>query len=343
MVATKRVGKQRKAVPVLSVVFCLGVVGVLFRSSPSSIDGAGSVVGRLFGMPTTAAAVGKAEKCYEKYLPAWVRGDPETMANAFMVGSKELSDKYDNGHRFFYAYQPYLAKMVIDKLENSKVCEPGFSGPKPRIKFFEIGLGCHFKFGGMKQGTPGGSAIGWRAVFEQLAPVLDFELHLMEFDSKCALAWHAEHKEIAHMHTGDAASEEDLARIVKETNSSHDFDVIIDDASHINWHMIKTLEILMEQIQLGGIYVVEDLWSSCKSWGANFGTVRGEKTGGTPDCMVSQKGGPTFYAKLVEWQKTLLKKDVPFPDVNHIDFHGQIVVFEKARPQRENVWRGKSS
>lgn len=61
------------------------------------------------------------ETCYEKYLPKWVHGDPEIMAKEFQIGSQGLSDKYDDGHRFFYAYQPYLSKLVLNKLESSSV------------------------------------------------------------------------------------------------------------------------------------------------------------------------------------------------------------------------------
>lgn len=281
------------------------------------------------------------EKCYDQYLPKWVHGDPEIMAKEFEIGSQGLSDKYDNAHRFFYAYQPYLSKLVLQKLESSSICS---GGPKPKIKFMEIGLGCHWRENGIKGGNPGGSAMGWRSVFDSLAPVLDFELHLMEFDVECITKWNDKYPNIATMiHTGDASSDKDLARVVRETGSSHDFDVIIDDASHINWHMIKTFEVLIEHIQLGGLFFVEDLWSSCRSWAANMGTKKGEATGGTRDCMKTQKGEPTFFSKMIDWQKELLMKKVPFKDLNHIDFHGQIAVFEKQLPQEANKWIEKSS
>lgn len=215
---------------------------------------------------------------------------------------------------------------------------------KPKLKMLEIGLGCH-KSGGMKRNTPGGSALGWRHMFHSLKDHLDFELHIMEFDSACALKWGAEHNETAIIHTGDASSKDDLERVVNETGAGYDFDMIIDDASHINWHMIKTMEIMMPHVKLGGSYVVEDIFSSCRDWPANFGTHLGEKTGGHPGCMVSKSGNktdPTFFGKVVEWQKHLLRrKRLPFKDMNHIDFHGQIVVFEKGLPQKSFRWRNE--
>jgi hypothetical protein len=196
----------------------------------------------------------------------------------------------------------------------------------------------------MKRGTPGGSALGWRSLFQNLTDVVDLDLHIMEFDADCAKKWGVEHKDTAHVHSGDASSEQDLMRVVNETGSSHDFDVIIDDASHINWHMIKTLQVMIPQIKMGGIYVVEDIYSSCRNWRANVGTGFGEGTGGSRDCMTTNKDGePSFFAKVVEWQKELLLKRVPFVDVNHIDFHGQIVVFEKGLPQQEFQWKTYST
>jgi len=32
-----------------------------------------------------------------------------------------------------------------------------------------------------------------------------------------------------------------------------------DDASHINWHQIKTLDIMLSKVAEGGFYVVEDI------------------------------------------------------------------------------------
>lgn len=280
--------------------------------------------------------------CADINLPAWVTGDPETMSEEFKRGSLELSDKYDDGHRFFYAYQPYMAKMLLNKLGVKPNGCYKKQRKKPKFKMLEIGLGCHPK-GGMKRGTPGGSALGWKSLFQNLTDVIDLELHVMEFDADCAQKWGDQHKETAIVHSGDASSEVDLMRVVKETGSTNDFDLIIDDASHINWHMIKTLEVMIHQVHMGGIYVVEDIFSSCRDWRANIGSGFGEGTGGARDCITAKGNAPTFFAKVLEWQKELLLKRVPFVDVNHIDFHGQIVVFEKGLPQMMNQWKTHST
>lgn len=41
-----------------------------------------------------------------------------------------------------------------------------------------------------------------------------------------------------------------------------DFDVIIDDGSHINFDIISTIQILWHRLKSGGLYIVEDLHSS---------------------------------------------------------------------------------
>jgi len=296
----------------------------------------------------------KLFSCLDQYLPSWVHGDPEHMAELFKNGSQDLSDKYDNDHRFFYAYQPYLRDIVLRKLKSSynlQNCSLK-SVKKPKIKFLEIGLGCH-PLGGMKKDAsgkylPGGSALGWRSVFRMnnLEDLLEFDLHVMEYDEECAHTWWQEHKNTCHIHTGDASSKEALARVVRETGSDHDFDVIIDDASHINWHQIKTLEVMIEQVHMGGIYIVEDIDSSCRKWTANIGSkLSNTPVGGSPNCMTveGKPEEPTILAKLVEWHKKLMTKQIAFPDVNHIDLYGTLAVLEKRPPQIVIKWKDASS
>jgi len=40
------------------------------------------------------------------------------------------------------------------------------------------------------------------------------------------------------------------------------FDLIIDDGSHINEHVIKSFEFLFPKLKIGGIYVIEDTQTS---------------------------------------------------------------------------------
>ncbi|MES2544072.1 MAG: class I SAM-dependent methyltransferase [Bacteroidota bacterium] len=53
-------------------------------------------------------------------------------------------------------------------------------------------------------------------------------------------------------------------------NEAGEFDLIIDDGSHINEHVIKTFEILFPKLKKDGIYVIEDTQTSYwKSYGGD--------------------------------------------------------------------------
>ena len=67
------------------------------------------------------------------------------------------------------------------------------------------------------------------------------------------------------LHIGDASSEKDLLRAYNDAGGIP-FDVMIDDASHINWHMIKTLDYMLPKVEIGGFYVVEDIPTACRDY-----------------------------------------------------------------------------
>ena len=137
-----------------------------------------------------------------------------------------------------------------------------------------------------------------------------------EFDEACALKWREDNPRVAdQVHTGDASSEEDLERAVADAGGAP-FDVIIDDASHINWHQIKTLDRMLPHLAAGGLYFVEDISSSCHGWSANMGQYRGENVGGTADCVTTAHGNETILQHVFEYQKHLVgtrggKEDMP--------------------------------
>lgn len=59
------------------------------------------------------------------------------------------------------------------------------------------------------------------------------------------------------IHHGDQGSCEDLKAFA--AMAENEFDVIIDDGSHISWHQQTTLITLFQYLSPGGIYVIEDL------------------------------------------------------------------------------------
>lgn len=58
---------------------------------------------------------------------------------------------------------------------------------------------------------------------------------------------------------GDQTDNSILDSIISEVG---EFDIIIDDGSHINQHVIKSFQILFPYLKIGGIYIVEDTQTS---------------------------------------------------------------------------------
>jgi hypothetical protein len=273
-------------------------------------------------------------------LPHWVEAGSQVMADEIVNGSLGLTDKVRHRHDYEFMYYPYMSTMIrsrycaspTDTSASGSNNDENDNGTQPvtvpaKITMLEIGLGRAID-GGMEQGTPGGSALAWRHLF---GDTRNLELHIMEFDGACALKWAANHTHIAHVHVGDASSPEDLDRVVQAAGGGRRSILLVDDASHINWHQIKHLEHMISKVKPGGFYVVEDIHSACLSWVANTGASTKDevRVGGTRNCMTTSDGQPTIFSKVVDWQKQLLVKAEPFQGVNHIDVHKEAVVFEK--------------
>jgi len=288
------------------------VLGLSLRGNRA----AGIVV--LAPAPTSVLAAGRS--CWES-LPEWVRDThASSLANAFKVGSNGLTDK-STSHNYHIMYHRYLSWWAVWAL-----CG-GRSNKKPRFRMLEIGLGCA-PGGGMVRNEPGGSALAWKHLFppEQF----ELDLHTLEFDASCAAKWENDHPGIVtKVHTGDATDPGVLNRVLFDSGGEP-FDLIIDDGSHLNEHQIASFEYLIKHVAKGGVYVIEDIQSSCKGWAANTGTKwNGLKVEGTKGCMKTKQGEPTIFAKLVEWQKPLLIKRSPFQDVTSIDIQFQAAVISK--------------
>jgi len=87
------------------------------------------------------------------------------------------------------------------------------------------------------------------------------QIHGIDIDPKCtSLAF----ENNIHFHLGDASNQE----CVNTVFQGLEFDVILDDGSHINNDVIKTFTYLFPKLKNGGIYIIEDLHTSY--WG-NFG------------------------------------------------------------------------
>lgn len=262
------------------------------------------------------SSASQQQQCEDK-LPPWIHErTSDLFAEQMMIGSTGLTDKTTN-HKFQHMYHRYLSPLA------KRTCEEGQSNV---IRILEIGLGCDAS-GGMIRNTPGGSALAWRHLFP--SPAFELDLHMMEFDETCAMKWADAHKDVAHVHVGDASNREDLERVIQASGGGP-FDVIIDDGSHINSHQIFTLEVLIGHVAQGGIYVIEDIHAACLDWTVNTGTiVSNKKVGGTRGCMVTTDGQPTILSVLLNGQRKLALRQEPYPGVNHIDICLEAAVLQK--------------
>lgn len=112
-----------------------------------------------------------------------------------------------------------------------------------RINLLEIGVG------GYENPKVGGNSLKmWKSYFK-LGKIYSIDIY-----DKSAL----QEKRIK-IFQGSQVDEEFLNKISDEIGL---FDIIIDDGSHLNKHIIKSFKILFPKLKDGGIYVIEDLQTS---------------------------------------------------------------------------------
>lgn len=145
------------------------------------------------------------------------------------------SDKHSGHHDYCGAYE--------DNLRHLRYKE---------ITLLELG------FGGYHYPDRGGA--GMRMFHEWMphARIVSTDLHAKDpiLDTR------------ADFYQADLSKKEDRDRIKKGEKDDAPF-VIIDDASHVNHHVIDTFKDFFAWLQPGGVYVIEDLESSW--WAGDFG------------------------------------------------------------------------
>ncbi|HLF35821.1 MAG TPA: hypothetical protein VI583_16375 [Cyclobacteriaceae bacterium] len=111
------------------------------------------------------------------------------------------------------------------------------------IKLLEIGVG------GYDNPKKGGKSLRmWKSFFPE-AKIFSIDIH-----NKSGIE-----EERIKIFRGSQADES----FIKEVISHSGFlDIIIDDGSHINEHVIRTFEILFPCLNIGGVYVIEDTQTS---------------------------------------------------------------------------------
>lgn len=139
-----------------------------------------------------------------------------------------------------------------------------------RINLFEIGVG------GYKKPILGGKSLRmWKRYFPF------GRIYSLDIYDKSKLQ-----ERRIKIFRGSQVDEELLQKISNEVKG---FDIIIDDGSHINEHIITTFQILFPKLNDGGIYVIEDTQTSY--W---------EKYGGTSEDMVNSRTSMNFFKSLAD-------------------------------------------
>ena len=148
-----------------------------------------------------------------------------------------------------------------DKWNSHRYAEPYFSFFNPlkakTLKLLEIGVGGYqnAETGYSNPNLGGHSLRFWKAFFR------NGEIFAIDIEDKSI---HQEDR--ITVFQGSQIDVEFLSRVVRTTGS---LDIIIDDGSHVNSHVITTFELLFPHLNEGGIYVVEDTQTSY--WPGDYG------------------------------------------------------------------------
>jgi demethylmacrocin O-methyltransferase len=170
-------------------------------------------------------------KTYESMPPKPARFFQNILAvilgnNLTMLGILFGTDKAWWGHNYTPHYMTHLRKYKYK-----------------RIKLLEIGIGGH------EDVNKGGNSLRMWKYYFPLGQIFGIDI----FD-KSAL----QEKRIKTF----KGSQIDKDFLNKTLNNIGDVDVIIDDGSHINEHVIETFKLLFPLLKDGGLYVVEDTQTS---------------------------------------------------------------------------------
>jgi demethylmacrocin O-methyltransferase len=135
-----------------------------------------------------------------------------------------------------------------------------FRFKEKNVNVLEIGVG------GYKKNYKGGNSLRmWKEYFPF------GNIYSIDIYDKSAL----QEKRIK-IFKGSQVDEDFVSSVVEEIG---EIDLIIDDGSHINEHVIKTFEILFPKLKDGGIYAIEDVQTSYwKDYGGDSENLNNPKT-----------------------------------------------------------------
>lgn len=176
-----------------------------------------------------------------------------------------------------------------------------------KIKLLEIGVG------GYENPLKGGKSLRmWKSYFPK------GEIYSIDIHDKTALQ-----EPRIKIFQGSQVDKAFLERVIDEIGTP---DVIIDDGSHINEHVITTFKLLFPKLKDGGLYFVEDTQTSYwPDWGGDSKDMNNPKT------MMSFFKGLTDGLNYVEfldpdYQPTSLNKNI-----TAMHFYHNLVVIKKGK------------
>ena len=178
--------------------------------------------------------------------------------NLMLLGKLFRSDKI-SGHNYIVHYRTHFKKYRLKK-----------------IKLLEIGVGCY------EEPELGGHSLRmWKRYFP-FGKIFAIDIY-----DKSAL----EERRIK-IFQGNQIDKDFLEKTIEKTGK---LDIIIDDGSHINEHIIETFKILFPKLKDGGLYVIEDLQTSYwEEYGGDSNNLNNPKTAmnflkSLTDCMNNQE------------------------------------------------------
>lgn len=133
----------------------------------------------------------------------------------------------------------------------------------------------------------------------------------------------------AQIRIGDQSDREFLLSVTREFGSP---DIVIDDGSHLPKHQMASFETLWEQLNPGGIYIVEDLHTS---YWREFGGGYGKKSGFIEFVKDAIDGMHGWYSRHKMTERGAFAKT----EVKAITVFDSLVVFEKTRSRRPESLR----
>ena len=163
-------------------------------------------------------------------------------SNTFLEIAKASSTNGDftdkiTTHTYQTMYGMFLVPLARDAKHNHQ-----------KLKFLEIGLGCHMTYG------PGKSVYLWRKLLGDTAEIWEGE-----YDAGCA----AKLEETGalkgiNLVIGDQGNSTTVNEWIVKTGGN--FNVIVDDGGHKNGQIKTSFDILFEKaLSPGGLYFIEDL------------------------------------------------------------------------------------